>query len=156
VDQDLLGGFFLALLAGPLHEFAEVKGSPFDSIRPRQTVQTALNFPDTEEATSSNLVPPTRQNAVLRASGFTPMRHPCVSSRVRAPLPRLDYAVVSVSGQVGIPLSRPVALVPEQIPDVGGHTGAAPAMAHLIENNQASSPTSASAPSSTPASAAAG
>ena len=46
------------------------------------------------------------------------MRHPCVSSRVRAPLPRLDYAVVSVWGQVRIPLSRPVALVPEQIPDV--------------------------------------
>jgi hypothetical protein len=43
----------------PLRMFAEVKGSPFDSIRPRQTVQTALNFPDTEEATSSNLVPPT-------------------------------------------------------------------------------------------------
>jgi len=46
------------------------------------------------------------------------VRHPCVSSRVRAPLPRLDYAVVSVWGQVRIPLSRPVALVPEQIPDV--------------------------------------
>ena len=46
----------------PLRVFAEVKGSPFDSIRPRQTVQTALEFPDTEEATSSNLVPPTRQN----------------------------------------------------------------------------------------------
>ena len=96
---------------GPVHASPQVRGSI--------ALPGRLDrHPDTEEATSSNLVPPTRQNAVLRASGFTPVRHPCVSSRVRAPLPRLDYAVVSVWGQVGIPLSRPVALVPEQIPNI--------------------------------------
>jgi hypothetical protein len=39
--------------------FKQLKGSPFDSVRQVQTPGSALDFPDTEEVTSSNLVRPT-------------------------------------------------------------------------------------------------
>jgi hypothetical protein len=38
---------------------SQVRGSQFDSVRRWQTPGTALEFPDTEEVTSSNLVRPT-------------------------------------------------------------------------------------------------
>ena len=38
----------------------QAKGSPFDSIRRWQTPEMGLDFPDTEEVTSSNLVRPTQ------------------------------------------------------------------------------------------------
>ena len=38
--------------------FSQVKGSPLDSVRRWQTPRTALDFPDTEEVTSSNPVRP--------------------------------------------------------------------------------------------------
>jgi hypothetical protein len=37
---------------------AQVKGSPFDSVRPWQTPGTALEFPDTEEISGTNPVLP--------------------------------------------------------------------------------------------------
>jgi hypothetical protein len=37
----------------PVRMFARVKGSPFDSVRRLQTLQTALDFPDTEEVAES-------------------------------------------------------------------------------------------------------
>ncbi len=43
----------------PLRMFAQARGSPFDSVRRRQTPRTALDFPDTEEVTGSNPVRPT-------------------------------------------------------------------------------------------------
>jgi len=39
--------------------FSQVNGSPFDYGRRRQTLGTALEFPDTEEVTGSNPVRPT-------------------------------------------------------------------------------------------------
>jgi hypothetical protein len=42
-----------------LRMFVQAKGSPFDSVRRRQTPGTALDFPDTEEVTGSNPVRPT-------------------------------------------------------------------------------------------------
>jgi hypothetical protein len=44
---------------------AQVKGSPFDTVRRSQTPGTALGFPDTEEVTSSNLVRPTTSFKIL-------------------------------------------------------------------------------------------
>jgi hypothetical protein len=52
----------------PARMFIQVKGSPLDSVRRQQTPKTALDFPDTEEATSSNLVPPTTPHSA-RADG---------------------------------------------------------------------------------------
>jgi hypothetical protein len=75
-------------------------------------------FPDTEEVTGSNPVRPTSTDGVFEGSGLPFVRHTCVSSRVRAPLPRLDNAVMSVWSQVGVTLCGPVRLMPKQIPDV--------------------------------------
>jgi hypothetical protein len=46
----------------------QAKGSPFDSIRRWQTPEMGLNFPDTEEVTSSNLVRPTTFSKHLSSS----------------------------------------------------------------------------------------
>jgi hypothetical protein len=40
--------------------FTQVNGSPFDSVRRRQTPETVLEFPDTEEVTGSNPIRPTQ------------------------------------------------------------------------------------------------
>ena len=48
---------------------AQVKGSPFNSVGRWQTPKTAPGFPDTEEATSSNLVPPSGFSNVCLAGG---------------------------------------------------------------------------------------
>jgi hypothetical protein len=48
---------------------AQVKGSPFDSVRPWQTPGTALEFPDTEEVTGSNPVRPTHCDLAFGCDG---------------------------------------------------------------------------------------
>ena len=42
----------------PLRMSSQIKRSPFDSVRRRQTLGTAMDFPDTEEVTGSNPVRP--------------------------------------------------------------------------------------------------
>ena len=49
--------------------FTQVNGSPFDSVRRRQTPETVLEFPDTEEVTGSNPVRPTRHFLFLALPG---------------------------------------------------------------------------------------
>ena len=46
-------------LYDPIRFFSQVADSQFDSVRRWQTPGTVLEFPDTEEVTSSNLVRPT-------------------------------------------------------------------------------------------------
>jgi len=58
-----------------LRMLSQAKGSPFDSIRRRQTPGTVLDFPDTEEVTGSNPVRPTRsQRYSPRNTGFPALR----------------------------------------------------------------------------------
>jgi hypothetical protein len=78
------------------------------------TVTDTPEFPDTEEVTGSNPVRPTSTNARLRPFLLGSVRH----RRVMVPRLRLHDLVVSVRGEVGIPLSCPVALVAEERLDV--------------------------------------
>jgi hypothetical protein len=50
--------------------FTQVNGSPFDSVRRRQTSETVLEFPDTEEVTGSNPVRPTPFFENLSSAGI--------------------------------------------------------------------------------------